>query len=133
MSTPPIQHIWTLHRRDIFGGGEDLHGCHIVSTDAGFQFTEPDIRKILSFTSPTLPQIVPFTFPVFEYKEQEWAITLWTLPIGAKGTGAWATPGRKLRGATLGRKPETDPQSGDFTAQAGGSIAPDEATYGAKA
>jgi len=126
MSTPSIQHVWTLHRRGINGGfGEELHGCHIVFTGADFEFTEPDIHKVLSFTPSQLPSAVPFTFPIFTYKEAEWAITVWTLPIGANGSGTWATRGKQA--------PDVDPQSGDFTAQAGGSIDLDKATYRAKA
>lgn len=125
MSTPHVEHIWTLTSRDISGGGEELHGCHIVFDGIVFEFTEPDPKKVLASTPGPLASTIPFTFPVFTYKEQEWAITLWELPAGADGHGAWATPGKKA--------PDTDPQSGDFTAQAGGSIDPEKATYRAKA
>lgn len=137
MSTPPREQIWTLARNKISGGGEDLAGCHIKFTGIAFEFTEPDPKKVLASTPGSLSPPLPFTFPVFSYKDQEWAITLWKLPVDADGHGAWATPGKKARDThppNPGKGiPQTDPQSGDFTAMNGGSVDPEKATYHAKA
>lgn len=140
MSTPPKEDIWTLTRNKISGGGEQLAGCHIKFTGIAFEFTEPDPKKVLASTpgplSPTA-STPPFSFPVFSYQDQEWAITLWELPVDGDGHGAWATPGKKAADAhppSRGKgTPQTDPQSGDFTAMNGGSADLEKATYRAKA
>jgi hypothetical protein len=131
MSTPP-KDIWTLHSTD--PNGKELNGCHIVFTGTTFDFTEPDPNKVLATMPGQLTPTIPFTFPVFAYKDTEWAIVLWRLPNEADGSGTWATSGRKLTATRRhsGGK-ETDPQSGDFTAMNGGAGDPEEATYRAKA
>ena len=130
MSTPHPEFIWT-----IIDAGKELQGCHIVFDGINFEFTEPNRHNVLATTSGPLPPVVPFTFPVFTYLEQEWAITLWTLPEGRDGHGTWAAHDRRLHETNPpGKKsPITDPQSGDFTAMAGGSIDPEKASYRAKA
>jgi len=137
MSTPTITNIWTLHSTDPGGNGKELDGCHIVFTGITFEFTEPDPKKVLAAMPSHLTPTIPFTFPVFTYKDTEWAIVLWRLPMEADGSGTWATSGRKLTATRRhsGDKgtPETDPQSGDFTAMNGGAGDPEEATYRAKA
>ena len=137
MSTPPTENIWTLHSND--PNGKDLNGCHIVLTGTTFEFTEPDPKKVLASTPGHLTPTIPFTFPVFTYKDTEWAIILWrlsTAPFGS-GSGTWATSGKKItatsRHTVSKETPQTDPQSGDFTAMNGGSGDPEEATYRAKA
>lgn len=135
MSTPLIRDIWTLHSND--PNGRELNGCHIIFTGTTFELTEPDPKKVLASMPTQLTPTIPFTFPVFEYKDTEWAIVLWSLPNSADGSGTWATSGRKIaatRRHSGGKDtPPTDPQSGDFTAMNGGAGDPEEATYRAKA
>ena len=113
MSTP-VRHVWTLDRVEGDADGQMLQGCHIVSHGTVFHFTEPDIHHVLSSTASSLTPTVPFTFPIFKYKEFDWAITVWTLPVAADASGSWSTPGADA--------PNTGTQNGDFTAQTGGEI-----------
>ena len=110
MSTP-AENIWTLHSND--PNGKDLNGCHIVFDGTTYELTEPDPKKVLA---SMLGPIIPFTFPVFTYKDTEWAIVLWRLSN---------QPGKD-------RNDGNGTQSGDFTAMNGGAGVP-EATYRAKA
>lgn len=130
MSTPHPEFIWTLH-----DAGKELQGCHIVFDGINYQFTEQNPHNVLATTPGPFPTFRPFTFPIFTYLEQEWAITLWNLPEGRDGHGTWAAHDRRLAETNPpGKKsPITDPQSGDFTAMAGGSIDPEKASYRAKA
>jgi hypothetical protein len=129
MSTPNPPE-WTLHRADITGDsdGEKLHGCHIRKNDAGtaYEFTEPNINKVLSTTRPPLPQGA-FTFPSFDYKDVKgWVIgVIAPLISGVTAIGTWNTPGVKPG--------NTQPQSGDFTAQSGSGLGEDDAAACAKA
>ena len=141
MSTPPKKQIWIIQSTgtDPGGKGKDLDGCQIVFTGNTFELMGPDAKKLLASMPSSLVPIVPFTFPVFSHKDTEWAVVLWTLPmeLGTAGSGTWATSGKKLtatrrHGGDKGT-PETDPQSGDFTAMNGGAGDPEEATYRAKA
>jgi hypothetical protein len=129
MPIPPA--VWTLNASDINPAGsigqKDLAGCHITENNAGtaYEFTEPNINKVLSTTTGSSLPSVPFSFPVFTYKGLQWNISVSTLPVGASGTGTWSTPGSE--------RPTTGIQSGDFVAQSGSGLAKDKGAASAKA
>src|ERR1044071_6657910 len=112
-----MSNIWTISAVSGGPNGALLVGCHIVmnSTGTAYQFTKPNPLNVLSTAGPPLPSL-PFKFPTFVYKGFEWEIEVIKLPVGAKGSGHWVTLG-------IGKLP-TGEQNGDFTAQAGGTIAP---------
>jgi hypothetical protein len=127
--TPPPPPIWTLPASLITGGsaGVKLAGCHITTDAAGtaYEFTEPNITKVLSTTTGSSLPSVPFTFPTFSYKGLDWNITVTSLSVGVNGHGTWSTPGNE----TL----PTGPENGDYTAQAGAGFEEDDAAHSAKA
>ena len=117
--------VWTIHANGVTGGsqGQDLVGCHINQNAAGtaYQFTAPNITNILSTTTGTTLPIAPFSFPEFTYEGNTWDIDVTTLNGGASSNqaqGSWET------NADNSIK-ETDPQSGEWTAQAGATVGDD--------
>ena len=133
MSTPQRAPVWTLNANSIQGGpnGQLLVGCHITENQSqtAYEFTEPNINKILSFTPEGSLPPVPFTFPSFDHKGFNWTITVTSLGVGATITGTWNTAATPPDGMV----DPTPPQSGDYTAQTGGTMDPEEAASSAKA
>jgi hypothetical protein len=122
--------IWTLHARGITPASSYAHaklaGCHITTNSAGtaYEFTEPNINNVKATAGPPLPS-VPFSFPEFHYHEVDWNVTVYTLETLAV-TGTWSTPGNaQVPDDTV------NPQNGDFTAQTGGQVTPEEAANAA--
>jgi len=131
---PPTTPIWTLNASNITpvgSAGVMLAGCHITenSTGTAYEFTQPNINKVLSTTTGSSLPSVPFSFPQFTYKGLDWNITVASLAVGANVTGTWSTPGDELAAHPL----PTTPQSGDFTAQAGEGLDEEAAASSAKA
>ena len=111
----PPTNQWTIHSTT-GSGGSGIHGCHIVQTTTGYDFTHGN--TVLASTTDTA---LPFTFPNFDYSGLDWEITASTLPAGNDATGSWKAYGGAERG------PEgTAPETGDWTAQAGSGF-PDDA------
>jgi hypothetical protein len=117
--------VWTIHASGITGGsqGQDLVGCHINQNAAGtaYQFTAPNITNILSTTTGTTLPTAPFSFPRFTYDGNTWDIYVSTLNGGASSNqaeGNWDTNAEN-------NTKETDPQSGEWTAQAGATVGDD--------
>jgi hypothetical protein len=123
--------IWTLNASDITPansyGNAKLAGCHITTNAAGtaYEFTEPNINNVKATVGPPLPT-APFTFPQFHFHDVDWTITVSSITTGANGTGSgtWSTPGTQLDDTV-------NPQNGDFTAQSGGQVSPEEAANAA--
>jgi hypothetical protein len=117
-TTPP----WTVNASGMPVGSDGLLlvGCHITVNAAGtaYQFTKPNITEVLSTTTGTTLPTPTFSFPTFSYKDQDWTISVTSLPANANGGGTWSTPGGKKR---------TGSQNGDYTAQAGTGTDEDEA------
>ena len=124
--------IWTLNASGITPAGSygnaKLAGCHITTNSAGtaYVFTKPNINEVLATSSgPPLPT-VPFSFPQFHFHDVDWNVTVNTLGTLA-GTGTWSTPGDGLSSPD----DTVNPQNGDFTAQTGGQVTPEEAANAA--
>src|SRR5258706_3833102 len=110
----PPTNEWTIHHTT-GTGGSGIHGCHIVQTTTGFDFTHGN--TVLASTTATAPT---FTFPDFNYSDLDWTITVDTLPDGNMATGSW-----QANSDAEGDPGGTAPESGDWTAQAGSGL-PDE-------
>ncbi len=109
---PPVNE-WTIH--ETTDGGDGIHGCHIVQTTTGFDFTHG--TKVLASVTEKAPS---FTFPEFVHKNRFWSIGASSLPAGNSASGSYSSwpdvdddPGG------------TGPEEGEWTAQAGSGV-PDE-------
>ncbi len=134
MSTTPTTPVWTLHGKDITGEGNGklLAGCHITVNDAGtaYEFTKPRIQDVLSTTLGSTLPVPPFTFIAFAYKGFDWTIEVKSIPLGAAAHGTWATAATPPHVKDID---PTAPQSGEYTAQAGGTVVDDNAASSAGA
>jgi len=123
--------IYTLNASGITPVGSygqaNLAGCHVTLNAAGtaYLFTQPNINNVLAQAGPPLPS-VPFSFPTFGWQGVDWNLTVTSLAPGAV-SGTWSTPGMPIA------KPDdtVNPQNGDFTAQTGGQVTPEEAANAA--
>jgi hypothetical protein len=128
MATPPAPPLWTLNASGITGGsnGADLAGCHIAQSAAGvYTLYKPNWDSLATFSGS------PLTCTFNYDKIDGWSVTLATAVSGGNANGGWSTPGSPARPDDVG------PQSGDYTAQTGGGVVPEEkaassAGYGKK-
>lgn len=135
MSTP-TPNIWTINAGGVSGDGQKLVGCHI-KFDPGtgtYTFTKPNNDVKSTYTPPTptpSPAPTSFTFPEFTYKDKKWDVSV-NLPLtsGVNGSGNWTIVGNKVAFAT---PPPIDPQSGEYTAQAGSGLGEGEDAISANA
>src|ERR1700674_1158652 len=98
----PPTNEWTIHNTT-GNGGSGIHGCHIVQTTTGYDFTHGN--TVLASTTATAPS---FTFPNFDYSGLDWEITVDTLPAGNNASGSW-----KAYGGAERDPGGTAPDSGD--------------------
>jgi hypothetical protein len=127
MAQPPGPPFWTLNASGLTGGSNkaDLAGCHIAQNAQGvYTFYDPSWDVLGTFSG------TPLTC-TFNYDGIDgWIITLATAISGRNANGTWSTPKTPKAG------PEEIPaQSGDYTAQSGGSVdaeAASSAGYGTR-
>lgn len=136
MSTPPPVPEWTLTAKHTHGTfGNLLVGCHITinAANTAYQFTTPDMKKVLATSPGTELPTALFTFtPDFDHKGLTGCKITMNTPVapGTKWTGLWSCTGSPPMGKEI---PPTGAQSGDFTAQAGSGLGEDEVANSAKA
>jgi hypothetical protein len=123
MSTDIEPTFWTLENKS--GGnplGNPLTGLHIRKIDGGYELLNRDPRlPRLALTDRTAP---PFSFNGVSHAGQTWDIYVFTLDPASKRSGMWSLPNT---GAGGEGGPDTGPENGDYTAQAGGSLDADQA------
>jgi len=104
------QNKWTIVSTTGTGGG-GIQGCKIVQDPSGYSFTQPKGLELAS-----LPLSAPsLTFDFTNYKDLDWSVSITNLVIGGTSTGSWKAYGDE----------STDPEEGDWTAQAGAGGHPD--------
>src|ERR1700752_851839 len=117
---------WTIHSTAGGKDNSDLQGCHIQVNGNTYQFTQPNIQSVLSTTTETTLPTPPFAFPAFQFGAYTWTIIVTTLTGGHgnnKAEGTWTNTDPSI----------TADESGTWTAQAGGTIDPEEDAASAKA
>ena len=112
---------WTIYANDVSGGSlrENLIGCHLTENAAGnaYEFTEPNINKVLSTTAGSGRPTGAFTFPDFIYNGPTWQIRVGSLSAN-EARGSWL--------ATKDNSEGIVPEPGSWTAQAGSAAGDDE-------
>ena len=116
MPTPPNPPLWTLNASGLSGGSNSakLAGCHIAqnSTTSVYTFYNPSWNSLGTFSGTPLSCL-------FSYNGiNDWTVTLGTATSGGSASGTWFSP------AQGGKK--TGSQSGNYTAQTGGGVVPEE-------
>jgi len=114
MPTPPNPPIWTLNASGLTGGDRKskLAGCHIGLASGVYTFYDPSWDSLGTFSGTPLSC-------TFNYNSiTGWTIILSTAVSGGNAAGTWSTPSQ-------GQK-KTGPESGNYTAQTGGGVVPEE-------
>jgi hypothetical protein len=117
---------WTLNASQITGGsnGQKLVGCHIIQNTDNYTFTKPDNTVLATSSGPPRPT-ASFTFPSFDHKDvKDWVITMSAPPTDTNQN--WT--GCSWSNGDVASTKDTTPESGEFTAQSGGTVLPDEAS-----
>jgi hypothetical protein len=122
MSTPN-PNMWVLtNGANSPSVGTAINGCKIKQTSSAFEFYLQNGSSPVQTVNATS---LPVTFEDVTIDSATWDITADTLP-STTDAGSWVTPSQ-----AAGRPEETPPTSGDFTAQTGGGVVPDEAAASA--
>ena len=118
---------WTIfNKTGALQIGDDLTGLLIKKTGTSYELYGI-LKKVQKNSTPTG---LPVTFTDVLYDGVTWDITVNSLP-NPTNAGTWLTPSAS---AAKGLGKDVPPQSGEFTAQAGGEVdADDEAASSAKA
>jgi hypothetical protein len=99
--------------------GNDLNGYKIKQTTDGFELypPNPNAQRLAKVDQTSLP----VTFENVTIDGLTWDITVDTVP-STTDAGSWVTPSQHAA-----RPEDVPPQSGEFTAQVGGSMEEDAA------
>jgi hypothetical protein len=119
----PNPDMWTItNGSNSPSVGAALNGLHIKKTSTAYELYPQNL------TSQRLSKVdatsLPVTFEDVSIGGTTWDITVDTLP-SATDAGSWVTP------SLFSMKPEDTNTSGEFTAQAGGGVVPEEAAASA--